>query len=92
MNKALFTIKQIQIINKKDFVIVALDINSKLFVVYIIIKKQKEIIIYSNQKTQIKIQNQTKTYNKSLVRALLFDKVFKIVLIKYFDYNYIILV
>ena len=36
-NKALSTTKQVQIINKKDFVIVALDIDSKTFIVYMTI-------------------------------------------------------
>ena len=36
-SKALFTIKQVQIIDKKNFVITTLDINSKTFVIYIAI-------------------------------------------------------
>ena len=36
-NKALPTTKQVQIINKKDFVIAALDANSKMFMVYVAI-------------------------------------------------------
>ena len=36
-NKALSTTKQVQIINKKDFVITALDANNKMFIVYIAI-------------------------------------------------------
>ena len=37
INKTLFTIKQVQIIDKKNFIIVALDANSKTFVVYMVI-------------------------------------------------------
>ena len=37
INKALSTIKQVQIIDKKDFVIVALDADSKMFIVYMTI-------------------------------------------------------
>ena len=36
-NKALFTTKQVQIINKKDFIIAVLDIDSKTFVVHMVI-------------------------------------------------------
>ena len=32
-NKALLTTKQVQIIDKKDFVIAALDVDSKIFIV-----------------------------------------------------------
>ena len=39
MNKALPITNQVQIINKKDFVIVALDADSKLFVVHVIIQE-----------------------------------------------------
>ena len=38
-NKALSTIKQVQIINKKDFIIVVLNTNSKTFVIYMAIQK-----------------------------------------------------
>ena len=38
-NKALSTTKQVQIINKKDFIIAALDINSKTFVMHIAIRE-----------------------------------------------------
>ena len=37
INKALFITKQVQIIDKKDFVIVALDVNNKIFIMYIAI-------------------------------------------------------
>ena len=36
-NKVLFTSKQVQIIDKKNFVIVALDTNSKIFIIYMTI-------------------------------------------------------
>ena len=37
INKALFITEQVQIINKKDFVIAALDVDSKTFVVHVVI-------------------------------------------------------
>ena len=39
INKALFATKQVQFINKKDFVIAAVDANSKMFVMYMAIQK-----------------------------------------------------
>ena len=38
-NKALSTIKQVQIINKKVFVIIALNANNETFVVYMAIQE-----------------------------------------------------
>ena len=38
-NKALFTTKQVQIIDKKNFVIAVLDANSKTFVMHMAIRK-----------------------------------------------------
>lgn len=37
MHKALSTIKKVKIIYKKDFIIVALDVNNKIFVVHMAI-------------------------------------------------------
>ena len=36
-NKTLFTIKQVKIVNSKEFVIMTLDADSKTFVVYMVI-------------------------------------------------------
>lgn len=35
--KTLFTTKQVQIINKKDFIIAILDVDNKIFVIYVAI-------------------------------------------------------
>ena len=42
INKNLPTIKQIQIIDLKEFTIVVLDVNSKIFVMHVTIQKQKK--------------------------------------------------
>ena len=39
INKALFIIKQVQIVNPKELVIAALDIDNKTFVMHIAIQK-----------------------------------------------------
>ena len=39
INKALLTIRQVQIIYLKEFIIVVLEINNKMFIVYMAIQK-----------------------------------------------------
>lgn len=48
--KALFTIKQIKIINKKNFILIVLNLKNKIFIIYIISVK---ILVYSSWKTLI---------------------------------------
>ena len=48
-NKALPTNKQVQIINQKDFVIVALDANSKTFIMHTAIQEQEKIPVHSKK-------------------------------------------
>lgn len=50
-NKTLFSIKYVQIINLKKFIIVALDTESKLFDAYISIQEQEEITMNLVRKT-----------------------------------------
>ena len=76
-NKALPTTKQIQIVDPKEFVIAVLDVNNKIFVVYVTIRKQEKMPIYSERQAQ--------------VGALPFDKAFIEVLIEYSDYSNIFL-
>ena len=54
-NKALLTTKQVQLVNPKEFVIPALDADSKTFIVYVAIRKQEEIAINPDRKAQIEI-------------------------------------
>ena len=77
-NKALPTTKQVQIVNLKEFVIVALDVNSKMFVVHMAIRGQEEMPVHSKRQAQ--------------VGALLFDKAPTKVPAKYSDYSNVFLV
>ena len=77
-NKALPTTKQVQIINPNKFVIAALDINNKTFVMYMAIQKQEKVLMYSKKQAQ--------------VRVLLFDKASTKILIKYSNYSNVFLV
>ena len=52
-NKALLTNKQVQIIDKKDFIIAALDANSKTFVIHVVIWKQEKMPMHSKNWAQV---------------------------------------
>ena len=72
-NEALATTKQVQIVNPKEFVIAALDVDSETFVVHVAIREQEEIPVHSKRQAQ--------------VGALLFDKAPTKVLAEYSDYS-----
>ena len=63
-NEALPTTEQVQIIDKKDFVIAALDADSEMFVVHIAIQEQERMPVHSERQAQIEAK----------VGALLFNK------------------
>ena len=72
-NKALSTTKQVQLVNPKNIVIAALDVDSKTFIVHVAIREQKEMPVHSKKQAQ--------------VGTLLFDKVSTAVLAEYSDYS-----
>ena len=80
-NKALPTTERVQIIDKKDFVIAALDADSKTFVVHVAFRERKEIPVHSEGQAQIKAQ----------VGALLFNKAPIEVSAEYSDYSNVFL-
>ena len=69
-NKALFTIEQVQIINKKDFVIAALNANGETFIVYMAIQEQGEMPVHSKKQAQIKTQIGAQLFNKAPIEIL----------------------
>ena len=71
--KALSTTEQVPIVDPKEFVIAALDIDSKTFMMHVAIRKQEEILVHSKKQAQM--------------GALLFDKTPTKVLIEYSDCN-----
>ena len=75
--EALPTTEQVQIIDKKNFVIVALDANSKTFMVHVAIREQKKMPVHSKRQVQIEAQ----------VKALLFNMAPTEVPAEYSDYN-----
>ena len=80
-NKALPTTKQVQLVDPKEFVIAALNADSKTFIVHVAIREQEEIAIDLGRKAQIEAQNEAQ------VGALLFDKVLTEVPAEYSDYS-----
>ena len=64
-------------IDKKDFVIAALDTNNETFVMYVVLQKREKMPVYFKKQFQIKAQ----------VGVLLFNKALIEVSIEYFDYN-----
>ena len=76
-NKALPTTERVQIIDKKDFVIAAMDVNSKTFVVHVAIWERERMPVHFKKQAQIKAQ----------VGALLFNKAPTEVPAEYSDYS-----
>ena len=76
---------RVQLIHPKEFVIAALDVGSKTFVVYAAIREQKEMAMYPNRKTQIKAQSRTQ--NGVQVGRVIFDKACTEILAEYSDYS-----
>ena len=48
-----YTTKQVQLIDSQEFVIAALDVNSKTFVVHVAIREREEMVVDPGRKTQI---------------------------------------
>ena len=75
-NEALSTTKQVQIVDLKKFFTVALDVNSKTFVVHVAIQEREKTPVHSKRQVQ--------------VEALLFDKASTKVPAKYSNYSNVI--
>ena len=77
-NEALPNTKQVQIVDPKEFVIVALNADSKTFVVHVAIQKREKMPVHSKKQAEIGAQ--------------LFDKALTAVPTKYFNYSNVFLV
>ena len=73
INKALPITQQVQLVDPKKFVIVALDVNSETFVVHVAIREQEEMPVH--------VENQAQ------VGALIFNEAPTKIPVEYFDYN-----
>ena len=56
-NEALPTTKRVQLFDPKEFVIAALDADSKTFVVHVAIRKREEMAMDADKKAQIEAQS-----------------------------------
>ena len=56
-NKALPTTKRVRLVDPKEFVIAALDANSKTFVVHVAIREREEMATNPDRKAQIEAQS-----------------------------------
>ena len=53
-NKALPTTEQVQLVDLKEFVIVALDADNEIFVVHVLVQKREEMAMDPDKKAQVK--------------------------------------
>ena len=66
-NKALATIKRVQLVNLKKFAIAALDADNETFVVHMAVREREEMAIDTNRKAQVEAQNRAQIQNKAQV-------------------------
>ena len=96
-NKALLTIVQVQLVNPKEFVIAALDVDNETFVVYVAIWEREKMAMDSDKKAQIKAQIETQIEAQSRaqsgvqVGALLFNEALTKILAEYSNYSNVFL-
>ena len=88
-NKALPTTKQVQLVNPKEFVIAALDADSKTFIVYVAIREQEEMAMNLDRKAQIKAQSGAQSGVQ--VGVLLFNEALTEVPAEYSNYSNVFL-
>ena len=84
-NKALPTTERVQLVDSKEFVVAALDADSKTFVVHVAIREREEMVVDSGSKAQIEAQSGAQ------VGSLLFDEAPTEVLAEYSDYSNVFL-
>ena len=93
--EAIPTTEPVQLVDPKEFVIAALDTDSKTFVMHVTIREREEMAMDPGRKAQIetqieaqsRAQSGAQTKDKAQVRAILFDKASTEVLAEYYDYN-----
>ena len=74
--KTLFTTKQVQIIDPKEFIIAVLNIDSKLFVVHVTIQEQEKMLVHSKNQAQIGGLLFTEAFTKVLMKYSIYNNVF----------------
>ena len=77
-NEALSTTEQVQIFDKKDFIIAALNANTETFVVHVAIREQEEMPIHSKKQANIKFLLFNKAPTKILAKYSNYSDVFSV--------------
>ena len=90
-NEALPITEQVQLVDPKEFVIAALDADSKTFVVHVTIREREEMAMNPDRKAQIEAQSGAQVQDGAQVGALLFDEAPIKVPAEYSDYNNVFL-
>ena len=89
--EALSTTERVQLVDPKQFIIAALDADSKTFVVHVAIREREEMAMDPGRKAQIEAQSGAQcgapTQEKAQVKALLFNKAPTEVPAEYSDYS-----
>ena len=86
-SEALPTTERVQLVNPKEFVIAALNADSKTFVMHVAVRKQEEIATDPDRKAQIKAQSRVQIQDKAQVGALLFNQIPTEVSVEYSNYS-----
>ena len=86
-NKAPPTTKQVQLVDPKEFVLVALDANSETFVIHVAIRERKEMAMDLAKKAQFEAQNRAQIQDRAQVGILLFNKAPTKVPVEYSNYT-----
>ena len=92
-NKALPTTERVRLVDPKEFVIAALDADSKTFVVHVAIREREEMPVHFERQAQFEAEAHIDAQGQSgaQVGALLFDKALTEVPAEYFDNNNVFL-
>ena len=69
-NEALPTTEWVQLVDPKEFVIAALDTDSKTFVVHVAVREQEEMAMDPDRKAQVKAQSRAQIHDKAQVKVL----------------------
>ena len=73
INEALPTTEQVQLVDPKEFVIAASDVDSKTFVMHVVIREREEMLVHTEKQAQ--------------VRALIFNEASTEIPLEYSNYS-----
>ena len=68
-SEALPTTKRVQLVDPKEFVIAALDVDNETFVMHVAVREQEEMAMDLDKKAQVEAQNRAQIQDKAQVGA-----------------------